>query len=242
MKTLKYLFFLTLFALTACNGSSSSSAPDPEASALTAQVLHLTQALADATHVQAQQASKISELRLVGTIPTTSGSASIRFESEPRAIPSFGSCSDMGVMVGFTNGSGTPADALSASVQDFKQCTGYLYGANVADGSITQGVRIAYDGPNCTGNVFVWEESGAGYSTATLQNGVVFMSPADSLTYMVTAGQTPQPVQQQSEWILASGGCQPIIQTELMYRAVINDATLSGVPSEGVGKFQLGSP
>lgn len=242
MKTPKDLFYLILatavISVAACNSSSSSSAPDPEVAALKTQVQDLSQALAAATHEDAQ---KLSEFKLIG-IPEGTTDVAGRILNAVGNVVSFGPCADMGVMIGFENSSNQPANALNAVSEDFKQCTGYIYGANVSDGTVTTGQRIFWDGPNCTGNLLEWEAAGGGYSTTALQGGVVFTSPVDNLVYMVRAGQTPQPVLIQSAWVLSNPGCQSDVETQLMYTVEPNDISVTGVPSNGVGKFHLGAP
>lgn len=235
--------------LTACNGSTTEvqKVPytDPQ---VTAKIDALTQALADATHAQAQEAVSLRKLTLIGKVHGVS-TESIRMQGEFRTeavstASNFGPCTDMGVLVGFTNtGNNTGAGALSASYQAFKTCSGYLYETSVQNGDIKQASRIFWDGPNCTGNQLEWESGGAGYNTQSLVNGVVFISPVDGTTQlMVRSNQTPQPILIQSAWVSSNPGCQSDIETQLMYQVTPNDVNVTGVPNKTVGNFSLVAP
>src|SRR5690348_2278540 len=148
--------------LAACNqGTTQVPYSDPT---LVAKVDSLTQALADATHVEAQQAQKISELRIVGHTFTAEKLG--RYGIATDALPISQTCSDMGVLIGFVNSNGQPANALSAIGQVFEQCNGYLYSTLISDGSIFPAPRIFFDGPCVnglpTGNALEWESGGGG--------------------------------------------------------------------------------
>lgn len=237
---MRALIIGTILFLSACNGSNSDeSYIQGQIDALKQANASMTKSLAAATHADAQ---KFSTLQLIGKAHSVMSAERAMAIGEIANAVDFGPCSNMGVMIGFENANGAPANALSAVSEDFKQCTGYMYGANVLDGSITVGQRIFWDGPNCTGNLLEWEAGGFGYSTTALQGGLVFASPVDSIIYMVKSGQTPQPILIQSVWVASNPGCQADIETQLMYSVIPNDKNISGVPSEGVGKFNLGSP
>lgn len=234
-----------MFALGGCNSSDNDSAL-------------VTQAANEATAVAALRAEvtdlkgKLSQIQLIGhvngTIPVSKNTRELMaMQGEPTLsaiTPSFGPCPDMGVLVGFTNtGDNIGAGALSASYQAFKTCTGYLYETAVGTGNIKTANRIFWDGPNCTGNLLEWEAGGAGYNTQALQNGVVFVNPADgTMQLMVQAKQTPQPILIQSVWVLSNPGCQSDIETQLMYHVIPNDTSITGVPNSTVGNFSLSPP
>ena len=244
---MKFTIFGLMLFLAACNGSGTTEVvqkvpySDP---ALVAKIAALTQALAAATHESAQ---KFSELSIVGK--SASSSSKMQGEFRQEAVSNginFGPCTGMGVLVGFINADGVPANALSALGQVFHQCTGYMYSTYISDGTLVPAPRVYWDGPCVngvpTGNPIEWEAAGNGYNTSSLQNGVVFASPVDKTPLMVEAGQTPQPILIQSVWVSSSPGCQSDVEIQNMYTVVPNDYTISGVPSAGVGKFQLGSP
>lgn len=262
---MRTIIFVIALMLAGCGGSSDNDpvqvqTPDNDSNYVTNQQLsqainQIPQVPNESTEVAAVRAQlaadeqKISQLQLIGK-PVQSGSsrtASIRVESTGRysqqvSSVSFGPCSTLGVMSGFLNSAGQPADFLTATSVAFKQCTQYSYEA-FADGSLAQAPRIYWDGPGCTGNMLEWEAAGAGYNTSTLQNGVVFISPVDGVTtLMVKAGQTPQPTLIQSIWVLSSPGCQSDIETQNMYLVSTNDTSVSGVPNTSVGAFQITSP
>lgn len=240
------LFIAALLA--GCNSSDDDSALQQQISAVPNEATAIQAMRAQISSLQSQ-VSKFSQLTLIGK-PISSASRispddfRTMGEITEQAVPvSFGSCSNMGVLIGFINSDGTPADALSAYGQAFRQCTGYQYETILSSGNIAPAHRIFWDGPNCTGNPIEWEAAGSGFNTASLQNGVVFVNPSDGITVeMVKAGQTPQPILIQSVWVSNNPGCQSDIETQLMYQVSANDVTISGVPDAGVGKFQLGSP
>lgn len=248
MRTMIVLMFLALLA--GCNGSSD----DDTAFATTAQLPPNEATAVAAMRAQIAtlqgQVSRFNELTLIGkpsSVVSSQGISPDDFrtmgELVQTAAVAFGPCTNMGVLIGFENSFGAPANGLTAAVQDFRQCTGYQYGARISDGSITTSERIFWDGPNCTGNLLEWEAGGAGYNTTTLKNGVVFTNPADGVTVeMVKAGQIAQPIQIQSVWVRENPGCQSDVETQLMYQVTPNDVTVSAIPSGGVGAFQLGAP
>jgi hypothetical protein len=228
--------------LAACNGSTTNVPyTDPQ---VTAKLDSLTEALAAATHIQAEQAASLNKLTLIGKVHGVSNELKMQgeFRTEAQATVSFGPCSDMGVLVGFTNpNNNSAADPLTATYQAFKQCTGYYYEAQVGTGNVAIASRIFWDGPNCTGNMYEWEAGGAGYNTQTLENGVVFISPVDGSELAVTAGQTGQPIMIQSAWVAANPSCQSDIETQLLYSVTPNVTSVTGVPMT-VGEYQLVAP
>jgi len=235
--------FFVLF-LAACNGSTTNNVPytDP---AVTAKLDALTQALAAATHAQAEETASLNKLTLIGKAHGVTDSIRMQGEFRTDAVSngvSFGPCADMGVLVGFTSGGNNAADPLTASYQAFKQCTGYYYETQVETGALSVGARIFWDGPNCTGNEYEWEAGGAGYNTQTLQNGVVFLSPVDNSPLMVAAGQIPKPVMIQSVWVASNPGCQVDQETQLLYSVEPNNISITGVPVSVGSNFQLAAP
>lgn len=249
---MRIAFLMIIGLLAGCNSSD-----DDSALATNQQLQQVVSSIpSEATSIEAMRAqinalqsqvSKFNELALIGKPKTSSSVDSVRMMGEftqASAAPiSFGSCSDMGVLIGFINSNGQPADVLSAFGQAFRQCTGYQYETVLSTGAITVGPRIFWDGPNCTGNMLEWEAGGGGFNTPSLKNGVVFTNPADGTTVlMVKAGQTPQSIPFQSVWVSSNPGCQADVETQLMYQVTPNDVSVSGVPSNGVGEFQLGSP
>lgn len=241
---MKFTIFGLMLFLAACNGSTEVVQKVPYSDpALVAKIAALTQALAAATHVQAQQVESISKLQLIGKVHGVASAERMMAIGQAALIsPNFGPCTDMGVLVGFTNGQGRPADALTATGQDFKQCTGYQYAVDIQTGTLASAERVFWDGPNCTGNMIVWQSAGSGYNTAALQGGVVFLSPVDGTPLMVKSGQTPKPIMIQSAWISENPGCQSDVETQLMYQVSANDTSVSGIPDNGVGSYQLGAP
>jgi hypothetical protein len=187
----------------------------------------------------------LDKLQLIGNAHGVATSERVLAIGQAAATAgNFGPCTDMGVLVGFTNtGNNLGGGALAASYQAFKTCTGYVYEAAVQDGSIKPATRIFWDGPNCTGNLLEWEAGGSGYNTQTLQNGVVFINPADGVTQlMVRASQTPQPILIQSAWVFDNPGCQSDVETQNMYQVSPNDVMVTGVPDKTVGNFTLAAP
>jgi len=146
---------------------------------------------------------------------------------------SYGPCSDMGVLVG-----NNQADALTATVEEFRQCTGYEYGVVVDTGAIAKPLELWFDGLNCTGNMFEAEGDGV-YNRQVLQSGVVFVSPIDGVTeLMVVTGQAGQTTTLLSNF--SGGSCNSGAQeVQTSYRVVPNDLNISGVPSAVPANFIL---
>lgn len=242
------LFIAALLA--GCNSSDDDSALQQQISAVPNEATAVQAMRAQISDLQFQ-ISKFKELQLIGNplITKTDSVRAMAMLREPIAAPSagttngqFGPCSDMGVMIGFTNQDGAPAEAVSATGQDWKQCTGYYYSTNISGGTIGTAPRLFWDGPNCTGNMYEWESAGAGFNTQSLKAGIVFSSPLDGSVLMVTAGQIPQPIFYQSVMTRQDPICQIDQETQLVYKVEPNDVSISGVPSNGVGSYQLISP
>lgn len=226
--------------LTACNSSGVSqqtvdSDIQTSMAKLQAQITAL-QASNDA--LKAGQA----KLTLIGKLHGVTTDAVGRAVDAVGNPVSFGPCADMGVLVGFTNGtSNAPADPLTAQYQAFKQCTGYYYEVSAADGNLAPTQRLYFDGPNCNGSMFVWSASGFSFNNQVLSDGVVFISPKDGSQLMAKAGQAAVMTQVQSVYIIANGGCTADGDFQPMYAVTPNDISVSGVP-ESVGQFQLAAP
>lgn len=236
MRTIISLMFLVMLA--GCGGSSGSD--DDSGFATTAQLPPN-----EATAVEAIRAS-IKKLQVVGMPSGHATVQSLAMLGEPVVAPSaatatgeFGTCPNMGILLGYTDGTGNPSDPLIAIFQAWRQCTGYQYETNVVNGMLKEAPRLYWDGPNCSGNPIEWEAAGASYNTQVLKNGVVFLSPRDETTLMVTAGQSPQPIGIQSVMLSADHVCQPDNETQLMYSAVPNVTQTSGVPNSTVGQYSL---
>ena len=247
---MRIAFLILVAALSGCNSSDDDSSLQQQISAIPNEATAVQAMRAQISDLQGK-ISKINELTLIGkptSIANSQGTSPNDFrtmgEITQAATPiSFGPCSDMGVLIGFTNGNGQPADALTAFGQAFRQCTGYQYETVVSTGAIALGERIFWDGPNCTGNLIEWEAAGAAFNTSSLKNGVVFTNPFDGQTVlMIKAGQTPQQILIQSVWVRENPGCQSDVEIQPMYQVTPNDVTVSGIPSNGVGAFQLASP
>jgi len=224
------ILIISLFGfLAACNGTTIQQVPSnvpnesTQVAALQAQVIALQK--------------QIDSLQIIGKVSGKSEDT-----DNTRALTTnFGPCSNMGVLVGFTNGTNS-ADPLTSDFQAFKQCTGYQYEVGVGTGIIATAERIFWDGPNCTGNILEWQAGGVGYNTQTLQGGVVFLSPVDNSELMVQAGQNPQPIMIQSVWVNSNPGCQADVETQMMYQVSPNDTSISGVPNSVSASYQLGAP
>lgn len=180
----------------------------------------------------AEQEQKLAKLQIIGKVHGTSSYTLTRTISQ-----SFGPCPDMGVKVGDEYTSG-PLDSL---YQAFKQCTGFYYETSVATGELKTANRIYFDGPACTGNAFVWDAGGQGYDRQKLDSGVVFISPADGQTLMVSPGQSPQLIQAQSVFIIQNGICTPDGDLQPMWSVIPNDISVTGIPNS-VGDYSLQSP
>lgn len=251
-------------SVSACGGSgtSSSSAPQPdsgyatlqtqlvslqnEVSALQNQVGSLQVTI---TALQASNSVLVNELNsdeiqlskisLLGHQPSTSllsikGTSVIRSRvSGVTQTISYGPCTDMGVLIGTGQ-----LDSLSTTTENFRQCTGYEYGAVVETGVITKPFELWFDGANCTGNMYEAGNDG-GYNRQVLQDGVVFMSPIDGVTeLMVAAGQQGTTTTLLSNF--SSGSCNSgTIEIQTAYPVTPNELNITGVPSAVPANFIL---
>lgn len=241
MKTLNILFFLILFALTACNGSSNSSAPDsnvatpdPDVATLKTQVRNLTLALAATTHEDAQRFAK---LQLVGQAHGVASDERVMAIGQAAAVsPNFGPCTDMGTLIG--RGGKDSNIPLASALESFQTCTGYAYTVSALDGTIQGPPYAAWDQPNCQGNLLIITDiPGDGFNPQVVNNGVVFTDPTSGQVLMITAGTAPQSFQIQSAMNLGPGGgvCgSPDIETRMVVTTKPNDVSITGVQSEPI--------
>lgn len=239
-----FIFAFSLGVIAACNGSgyadnSSGSGPTmAQFTALQNQVDALqksdTQLQTDDKTLQARltaDEATLGKIALLGHQPDTNSDFTRRTNAishEASAIAqaiSYGPCNDMGVFMGVSQ-----PDPLTATIEYFKQCTGYEYGAVVETGAIAKPVVLWFDGANCTGNMFEAEDDG-GYNRQVLQNGVVFISPLDGTTeLMVAAGQTGRSTVLLSNF--TGGACNSgAMETQTSYHVTINNLSITGVPS-----------
>jgi hypothetical protein len=148
----------------------------------------------------------------------------------------------MGVQEGdvFAAGNGP----LGASFQAFKNCTGTHAEYDAENGALKIANRVYFTTPDCTPPAYVWEADGQGYNSQTLDDGLVFINGANSAALWVQPHQVPQMIQAGSVFIIQnqSGSCQPDGDLQPMWATVPNDTSLTGVPSNGVGKYQSVSP
>ncbi len=229
--------------LAACGGGGTTIAGITQAQ-LDAAVKPL-QAQVDSLQTQNKSLQdSLAKLTLIGKVHGVSSELRMQgeFRTEAVAAPSFGPCADMGVLVGFTAQGSNTADPLTASNEAFKQCTGYSYESVVGTGALAPTQRLYFDGPNCTGNMYVWPASGAGYNAQILQDGVVFSSPIDGSGMMVKAGQVASMIQAASVYIILNAGCSIDGDLQPMWNVTANDISITGVSSNAVGAYQLAAP
>ena len=161
---------------------------------------------------------KLKKISLLGHLPGTNSL--------------YGPCNDMGVLVGSNQ-----VDSLTATTEDFRQCTGYEYGVVVENGTIAKPFALWFDGINCTGNMFEAENDG-GYNRQVLENGVVFISPIDNITeLMVASNQVSQSTTLLSNF--SGGVCSTASEIQNSYLVIPNDVDLTGVPSAFPANFSL---
>lgn len=249
-------FFLVvlLSGIAACNGSgtnnsgtdtgSSSSPTSAQFTALQVQVNSLQSSVAtlqaqndELKATESADQSLIKRIALLGHVPGASA-YSTKQKGQDRTLAitesvSFGPCPDMGVHIGDSQ-----SDPLYATVESFKQCTGYEYGAIVETGAITKSIVLWFDGSNCTGNMYEAENDG-GYNRQVLQNGVVFTSPVDGTTeLMVAGGQVGSVVTLQSNF--SGGSCNTgVTEIQTSYIVTPNNVDVTGVPAAVPANFIL---
>lgn len=232
---MKFTIFGLLLFLAACNGSTEVVQKVPYSDpALVAKIAALTQALAAATHEQAMQAKSLSSLQLIGKVHVTASAERVMaIGRAAETPPNFGPCTDMGVLIG--RGGPDSSIPLASALESFQTCTGYSYTISTLTGTIQGPPYAAWDGLNCTGNLFIITDvPGDGFNPQVVNNGVVFTSPVDGLVYMIPAGSVPQLTQIQSAMNLAPGGgsCgSPDVEMRMTVQAILNDVSITGVQS-----------
>jgi hypothetical protein len=245
---MRNLILILMLALAGCGSSDDdsllstqikqdSSADKAQLAGLTAQVQTLQAQL-----VTTQNSLK--KLQLVGKpLAGTAKDAFGNFITRAISVAvDFGPCPDMGVQEGdvFAAGNGP----LGASFQAFKNCTGTHAEYDAENGALKIANRVYFTTPDCTPPAYVWEADGQGYNSQTLDDGLVFINGANSAALWVQPHQVPQMIQAGSVFIIQnqSGSCQPDGDLQPMWATVPNDTSLTGVPSNGVGKYQSVSP
>lgn len=238
---MKFTIFGLLLFLAACNGSTEVVQKVPYSDpALVAKIAALTQALAAATHADAQ---KFAGLQLIGH---SQGVADVNTreillpgEKPPLRAVDFGPCTDMGVLEGDTSqpGNGT----LGAEYQSFKNCLGIHAEYSVATGVLKTANRVYFTSSDCSGLPVVWQAGGQGYNSQILNDGVVFISPVDGKDYLVPPLQSPQITQVGSVYVVVQGVCETDGDLQPMWTTVPNDTSKSGVPTS-VGEYHITSP
>lgn len=234
MNTLKLLFFTLLLALVGCNGSSTDTDAAPaDNDSQYATHAQLSQALAAVSGLKAQMA----DVQIIGKLKTSAS----RTDSVGRVIDaqgnavSFGPCPDMGVFQG--RGGSDTANPLTSQFEVYKTagCSGIPSGVFTSYNDVT-GLHdvppyAVWDGPNCTGNMYI--ETDVPQNTfpgAVLSGGVVFTSPIDGKAYWMQGGQSPHPIAIQSAINTRGGSCGPDVETRVSVTAIPNDVNQSGVP------------
>lgn len=237
---MRIALLMILALLAGCNGSSDND------SALQQQISAIPN---EATAVQALKTevssltSKVSELQLIGKIKGQTLDASPdafrtmgEFAQGVNAV-SFGPCTNMGIFQG--RGGSDTADPLRSQFEVYKTagCAGNANGIFTSYNDVT-GLHdippyMAWDGPNCTGNLYI--ETDVPQNTfpgAILSGGIVFTNPIDGLAYWIQGNQTPEPITIQSALNTSSPAntCGPDIETRMAVHAIRNDASQSGIP------------
>lgn len=244
---MRTMIFVLVAFITGCNGSSD----DDSLLATKAQLPPN-----ESTQVQALQAEVDalkkgqSELALIGKLKSNLPVDSVGRVLDATGTPvSFGPCSNMGLFQG--RGGSDSQDPLLSQVEIYKTtgCNG-INGVFTSYNDLT-GLHdvppfIAWDGPNCQGNVYIETDVPQNaYAQSVLDSGIVFTNPVDSLAYWLKGGQTPVPIQIQSSLNTRPGsaGCNSDIETRMAVLAIRNDVTQSGVPDSLVpGSWTNGSP
>lgn len=223
----KVLFTILLF-LIGCGASSDQSVSLADFNSLKAQVVTLQ--------------TQMSKLQFEGKLNTVVVAHGVLTRAITQAV-SFGTCPDMGLFQG-RGGSDTP-DTISSQFETYKQCTGYFYTISDFTGVLDVPPFVAWDQPNCQGTAYIETDVPQNtINSQVLKGGYVFQSPANpSITYAVTAGQTPQPVMIQSALNTRGGVCGADVETRTVVSAVVNNSAITGVPNSLVpGTWTNGVP
>lgn len=226
--------------LAGCNqGTNNIPYSDP---ALVAKVDNLSKALAAATHLQAEQALSIGKLQLIGKVHGQVNATGI-------TISDFGPCADMGIYSG--QGGSDSSNPLASQFEIYKHsatanCPGSTTSFNETTGLHDRLKFAAWDGPNCTGTMYVETDIPQNsMSLEAMENILVIMSPdpSDNTVYATQAGSIPEPIQIQSSFNASGGLCGTDVETRMVIGFVKNDPHVTGYPDSLVpGSWSRVSP
>lgn len=234
---MRIVLLMILALLAGCNSSDddSSFATQQQVSAIPNEATAVAALRAQVTEMQ----TKLADLQVIGKLKGQSAGLSpsdFRTMGELSATPvSFGPCTNMGIFQG--RGGSDTADPLRSQFEVYKTvgCTsnnGAFTSYNDITGQHDVPPYLAWDGPNCHGNLYI--ETDVPQNTfpgAILSGGIVFMNPIDGLAYWIQGGQTPASITIQSALNTSpGGGCSPDIETRMTVLAIRNDITQSGIP------------
>lgn len=234
---MRSLIFVMILGLVGCNSSDDDSALQQQISAIPNEATAIQALRAEVSDMQ----TSIKKLQLIGHahgVPSAERVLAIGSNAFTEAV-SFGPCTDMGVYEGSTFQPGN--GPLGALYQAFKNCTGTHAEYEVDNGALKPANRTYYVSADCTGTAYEWQAGGQGYDRQTLNDGVVFVSPADGSILWVQPGQTPVMTQVQSVYILQNGDCEPDGDNQPMWVSSPTDITKNGV-APNVGNYQLVAP
>lgn len=200
-----------------------------------------TKAIADATAEQAQQATQLSKLQLIGKVKGSANEEHGQFRTSAVSTVSFGPCTDMGIYQG--QGGSDSANPLQSQFEIYKQtadaqtgCPGSITSYNETTGLHDRLPFAGWDGPNCTGTMYVMTDTPQDTMSLSALEGILVMmspDPSDNSVYSSTAGSTPQSVQIQSSMNGAPTAqiCQASVSIHMAIAMTKNSTQVSGVPN-----------
>lgn len=214
--------------LSACNqGTTNIPYTDPS---VTAKIDALTQALAAATHGEAQ---KFSELQIVGVVRGQINAAGVAVD--------FGPCANMGIFQGL--GGSDSGNPLHSQFEIYKQIANAQTGcpASITSYNETTGLHdrlpyAAWDDGVCGkngGTMYVETDIPQNsMNLSALENILVMMSPdpTDNTVYASPGNSVPQPLQIQSSFNALGGQCFPDVETRMVIPMFKNDVHVTGIP------------
>ena len=228
--------YIVFLALAGCGGGVVSEGNGTEAPVSVSTVAAIQ---AQVTALQGQ----IAELKLVGKVATTASTDSVHVTYQSVTPVNFGTCSNMGVLVG--SSSHNPMYPLTQQLQVFKTCTGYQYVATSAGGAPGIPPYAVWDGPNCTGKLYIETDiPSLTYDSEALTGGIVFSDPlGGQAVYYVAAGAVPGPVLAQSAFNTTNPNdiCGAVNATVQGVIVSPNVTSITGVPN-AIPAYTLAAP
>lgn len=225
----------TILFLSACNSDTTTVQKVPYTDpAVTAKLNALTEALAAATHEDAQ---RFALLQVVGKVNGLRNAAGV-------SVADFGPCANMGTFQG--RGGSDSSNPLASNFEIYLTCTGYTTSYNEATGLHDYPKYAAWSEPNCQGTMYIITDVPQDtMSLAALENGLVMLDPLNNVVVTTQQGSSPESVQiQSSSNLQASVACggPSDIETRMVISTVPYTNQTGAAESLVPGSWTIASP